>query len=448
MLFQHARYIYILMKRNLAVLITIAALLCVLSYGHVYISRTVNSARVKHEQIFRVTRLQNISVPKPATEKLHTVNFLGEEGKNVRYSTKGYERADFLRQACARIHDRHSYGSKMVRVSFDAKYKALYCPLCKLASTFWTRVFKMLEYNRIGVVTKHPYEVPISKAPASRLYFDLSTQKIARVIDARNSFRFLFVRNPYSMLFSTFVDKIIGPNPLYWKLFRQPHLNSTRNISRLCGSEVRFEQFLSTVIKQYKTKRSLDCHVAKFSACQPCRMNYTFVAKMETFKEDAFHLLSLFNQTQTLEVFESEFSDLHANDAIEDSTSGPYLWKNEITKCIPWYKALQRIWRKLQIRGVIGMEDFPLSDAEANNVSRADFVHILKKTRRKTTSSERMWQKEQAFYEAYKSVSSDVLNDIRKIYAQEFYLFNYDDSLQTLFDKDVSLHRYRFMEYK
>lgn len=212
----------------------------------------------------------------------------------------------------------------------------------------------MLEKNKQGIFTRHPFEVPISQAPRSELHFDLLSQKISLGIDAHNSFRFLFVRHPYSLLFSAYVDKIVGPNPIFWKNFGQKkYSNST------CGDDLTFEQFLRSIIDTYKRKRVIDCHVATFEACQPCKMNYTFVAKMETFKTDTMHILSELNQTQTLEAFENNFSGLHADDAIDDSTSGPYSWKVKITKCIPWYKALQRIWRKLQIRGVIGMEAFP-----------------------------------------------------------------------------------------
>ncbi|XP_045186397.2 carbohydrate sulfotransferase 9-like [Mercenaria mercenaria] len=375
--------------------------------------------------------------PDDMSEKLTNINI---------YPTEGYKRAAFLRNKCASFDKRQFH--RTVRVSYDVKHKALYCPLCKLASTFWTRVFKMLDNNSKGRFTRHPFEVPISQAPASKLYFDILDQKIGKTVNAKESFRFLFVRNPFSLLFSAFVDKIVGPNPSLWKIFKNPaSARAEGKVTNTCGADLTFEQFLRNIVQRYKLKHTLDCHVAKFDACQPCAVNYTFVAKMETFKADTFHIMSKVNQTQTLEIFEHEFSSLHADDAIDDSTSGPFSWKGDIIRCITWPEALQRIWRKLQIRGIIGVHGFPLTDNEANTIPKHEFIALLEKTRLKTTSSERGWLKEQAFREAYRSVPINVLDEIRKIYSNEFSLFDYNDSPGEIFNIDIEIQNYRLLDY-
>jgi hypothetical protein len=294
----------------------------------------------------------------------------------------------------------------------------------------------MFEYEETSFVKMHPYEINISDVLDSELYFSTSRGEILRSngirnkINVQDSFKCLFVKNPYDVLFSSFVDNIVGPNPFYWNVFKTELEYKKTHVSiKLCGADLKFGQFLQNVVKRFKATNALDCHVNTLDACQPCTMNYTFVGKVETFKEDTFHILSKFNQSRTLEIFENQFSSLYADDAIKDSTSGPFKWKDKIVECIPWAEALQRIWRKLQIKGVIGMHAFPLNDSEAEVIEEKQFIELLKKTRLRTTSKERKFQREYAFVEAYRSVPSSIVNDIIKIYSRSFKLFDYDDKL-------------------
>ncbi|XP_060561038.1 carbohydrate sulfotransferase 12-like [Ruditapes philippinarum] len=373
-------------------------------------------------------------------------------GKTTTYPTDGYKRAELLREKCSSsVRNLHA----RVRVSYNKAHNILYCPLCKIASTFWTRAFKTFEYEKRALAKKHPYEIKISDAPRSDLYFDTSSEYIKRShgsrskINAKGSFKFLFVRNPFRKLFSAFVDKIVGPNPIFWKVFKtKPEYYDV--VNTLCGADLKFGQFLKNIVQTVQLNNTLDCHVKTFNACEPCAMNYTFVGKMETFKEDTFHILSKCNQNETFEklaIFEKQFSSLHADDAIDDSITSPFSWTDEIRKCIPWAEALQRIWRKLQIRGVIGMQAFPLSDREAERINETKFIELVKKTRLRTTSKERQWQKEYAFMEAYQTVPSNVINDIRKIYSRDFKLFDYDDIPNNLFKTDASILDFKFLDY-
>ncbi|XP_052802546.1 uncharacterized protein LOC128232830 [Mya arenaria] len=54
----------------------------------------------------------------------------------------GFSRAEYLRSACK--NNIHRSGKRKVRVSFDPHVNAVYCPLCKIASTFLTRMFRMI----------------------------------------------------------------------------------------------------------------------------------------------------------------------------------------------------------------------------------------------------------------------------------------------------------------
>lgn len=363
------------------------------------------------------------------------------------YPSEGYKRADFLRTACKKYGTQQNPGK--TRGSYNHQHNAFYCPLCKIASTYWTRFFKMMELNEQGQNKNTPFDVPIGQAPPSNQFLNISSQLITpQNYSAKDSFRFLVVRSPYSLLFSAFVDKIVGPNPELWSSFGKTAISISRgsNISS-CGEDVTYEEFLRYVVHEDNQKHKLNCHVAKFDACLPCETNYTFIVKMETLKVDTFYILSKLNQTHTLKIYLDNFTDLHAVDAIDDSVSGPFSWKNEIVKCISWPKALQRIWRKLQIRGVIGSDAFPLSEAEAEVISKEQFIELLKTIRKNISHDEVSWQKKQAYMEAYRSVPTEVLDGIRHVYAKEFALFDYDDRPGTFFDRTEPFKFYGFLNY-
>ena len=387
--------------------------------------------------------------------KQHAEQYHDSESKNVETSivkeeNDGYKRAGYLRKVCQddpQSKAELSFRGK-VRVSYDSFYKIMFCPLCKIASTFWTRVFKMLEFNQARTHSvKTPFDVPISQAPASRQYVNLQSGTVDRH-DATESFRFMFVRNPYSMVFSAYVDKIVGPNPTMWKTFGEAGVKLIRKTnSRACGSDLTFTEFLQLILYTDKSHRPLDCHVKQFFECKPCAVNYTYIGKMETFKDDTYHILNKFGQTQTLEVFNHSFSALHAEDAIDDSVSGPFSWKNDIVKCMPWAEALGRVWRKLQIRGVVGASKFPLSDEEASLISKEDFKKLVVEHGKTASSPERSQLKQQAYQEAFNSVPNEVLEGIRTVYLREFKLFGYDDRPDELYNKQDTKQQHGMLEY-
>ncbi|XP_052760860.1 carbohydrate sulfotransferase 11-like isoform X1 [Mya arenaria] len=357
-------------------------------------------------------------VPTTHAKKSYTI----KDTKNLS-AEDGFSRAKFLRRACE--NSIHRSGNKGIRVSFDPHANAVYCPLCKIASTFWERIFRMMALNNKGTrngTVLTAFDVPISDISRSNDYLDLKNWTVGSK-DATKSFRFMFVRNPFDMLFSLYVDKLVGPNP-YFSRFSQAN-------KKQCGyANITFRQLLEHVIITDKKGKPLDCHVAKWDACLPCEVNYTYIGKMETFKDDTSVILSALGQLKSLDAMKAKFTDLHAHDAIQDSVSGPFEWRKNIVKCMSWPDALRRVWRKLQIRGVIGTTGFSLSELEAESINRTDYIKVLKKVREKSTASERRMIKQFSFIEAYRNIPAEILDSIKQVYRHEFNLFNFSDDTE------------------
>ncbi|WAR02914.1 hypothetical protein MAR_009472, partial [Mya arenaria] len=246
-------------------------------------------------------------------EKIHQELMPTSSGKksSILKNTKdlpvedGFSRAEYLRSACK--NNIHRSGNRKVRVSFDPHVNAVYCPLCKIASTFLTRMFRMIALNNRGLpngTVYTPFDVPISDAPPSTDNLDLNK----------------------------------------WTV----------------GNK-------DATLRQFKS----------------------------------------------LDAMEAKSSNLHADDAIQDSVSGPYEWRKDIVKCMSWPDALRRIWRKLQIRGVIGTKGFSLSEFEAESISRTDYINVLKKVREKSTANERHMMKQLSYIEAYRNIPEELLDSIK-----------------------------------
>ncbi|KAL8595979.1 hypothetical protein ACOMHN_018291 [Nucella lapillus] len=71
---------------------------------------------------------------------------------------------------------------------------------------------------------KSPFSAPLINPITSNL--TSSPLNSLRHYDDRaafvtSAFRNIFVRNPYSRMFSAYVDKVFAPNPTFWKLWDQ-----------------------------------------------------------------------------------------------------------------------------------------------------------------------------------------------------------------------------------
>ena len=332
-------------------------------------------------------------------------------------------------------------------VSSNTEYNIMLCPMCKLASTFWTRFFKMLESYEIPSIDT-PYDIPIADAPPTKERITYAHGLLTPSI-YKPQYKFLFVRNPYSRILSAYVDKLFAPNPTFWRGICTRIIRSQRPLVlpvrgrpivhlKNCGSDLKFEEYIRAIVLRHKIKHfgSVDCHDAEFhSYCHTCDIQYDFVGKMETFLDDSMFLYRKLGLNKTMAAL-NKLSKLQDSDALYDTISSAFRFKKEVVKCIPWDEALKRVWRKLQIRGVIGKDPFPLSAEESDKINLDDFVWLVKETSLNSTSSERRKQRKEALVEIYRSVPLDLLRQLRKVYSTDFELFDYESSPEYIFNRD------------
>ncbi|XP_053372725.1 carbohydrate sulfotransferase 11-like [Mercenaria mercenaria] len=322
--------------------------------------------------------------------------------------------------------------------------RLLYCPMEKIGTTFWRRVLYMLAVNQPAKY-KQPYDVPINIAlgQAKRFTHPISSSKSGNLL-TKSSFSFLFVRNPYSRLLSAFIDKLVPPNPTFWKAFGvkaisqfRPKQGRQSTHVATGGHDVTFAEFLKYVVNAEKVGRGIDAHIISINkGCKPCVYDYKYVGRMESFKDDALFIMRKLEMNSTVDAMERSFNDFTVDDAITDSIRSPFSWKPAILKYISWEKALQRIWLKLQMRGIIESRiELNIAKEDVNKINVNQFIEMARKAHRDSDQTELKKQKDLVKKEAFATVPLRDLNAFRDTFKPDFSLFGYDSSPSYIFDR-------------
>nr|KAG5712984.1 hypothetical protein BaRGS_021778 [Batillaria attramentaria] len=184
-----------------------------------------------------------------------------------------------VEETCDRLHHRGTVRGVFV----NADRQLAYCFVPKTGCTFWKQVFAFLN-NDTGLKTPvtSPFQIP-------RLHVHLSASangKPWRSVQKQveHYHRFMFTRDPYTRLWSAYIDKFLLPD--FWKLFgttilaqRRP-LPSKKEIA--CGMGVNFTEFVKFSLKTWEPH-----WVPVSSFCDPCQFRPQIVGKMETYTRDA-----------------------------------------------------------------------------------------------------------------------------------------------------------------
>ena len=308
------------------------------------------------------------------------------------------------------------------------------CAIWKIGTTFIKRLYMMKHIPKYRNVI-NPYNIRFNER-----FLPTSIMSKKSVTTTR----FMFVRNPFYRLTSGYVDKLLAPNPVYWKIIGIPAVRKTRKhpneTSLKCGHDLQFHEYIKYIIKALNPKRKsarVDGHFDRMtSMCKPCTAHYDFVGKMESFTEDVVELAKyLKHSRKTIDIINKKESRFSWLDAILDTAHQPFdnLFRKSYTPCISFYQALQRSWKKMQIRGLIGRQEFPKNESHVNNLSEQTFIDMAIAARNKSTPEERKRLQKEQFLKLYSEVSKNDLEMIRKIYESDFRIFEYDDRPSILF---------------
>ncbi|XP_071090737.1 carbohydrate sulfotransferase 11-like [Haliotis cracherodii] len=309
-----------------------------------------------------------------------------------------------------------------------------YCPVAKVGSTFWKRVFIFL-HNDTGIIpVKSPFDIPRAfvhygkknKTQVSPL--DEFTKKTI----FGNYTRFMFARDPYSRLWSAYLDKFFLPD--FWRSFalditRQRHDSTIE--ARKCGSDVSFSEFLQYVVSLLPENMNEHWQPIQYR-CDPCRFKPNIIGKQETFGDDSRYILQGIGE----EWITNEF-DQHAQ--VEEELSMLIDYNFLICAKLRFYwnctssvDIARRLWKVFQLNGYLPIEETVESilTRMSQNFFNGDMFkrYVLEVYRQTPAEERRAWkqQRKEAIIGAYKTVPLKLIKSITKLFSNDFELFGYD----------------------
>ena len=251
-------------------------------------------------------------------------------------------------------------------------------------------------------------------------------------IDAGHLSRTVLVsRDPYSRLFSAFIDKLFLPinYPLAVGIVQRQRKNNSS-----CANNLTFEEFLIDIITSVREGKKIDVHWTPIvNLCKPCGVKAFAVVKQETFTVDIEYVLKEVGIAN--DEFERIYDALHYH-RIEATIPGIVTttisrWKeNGVEKCMGRIDLARRLLTAFQIQGYIrdGMS-FPQkaikTEEKAENPEFLTKVILETIKKNPMSPNEANLQRRRALVKAFDGLNKDILNQVKELYKQDFILFDY-----------------------
>lgn len=361
-----------------------------------------------------------------------------------------HARQQYLRKACVnegRTPPTSIANSNLTdTMIIEVTHNILYCPVQKVGSSFWMKTLAAIKSQ--GRFSS-PYEVKMNKQIAPELYrhFRKTPRKYLNSF-LQNAVSLLVVREPYSKLFSGYVDKLYNPNYLFWKILGNPIKRIIQNKSdgELCGNDISFSDYIKYIIYEtYRNDGKLNPHFTPiYKHCDPCTTKYDYIMKFENFKEDYYYIIEEWTKMFDLQISFQDYEIETTLDIAEKHIRLSFSTMLKYSKkCnIPEHNFILRTWRFLQISGLIPKDaDLPFIDDEnALPVTKEKLLQAVADT----LSNDIDWvrvkeQRHEALTQAYQSVDIADLMKLREIVKPDCMYFDYDDTPNDLFKRNNEL---------
>lgn len=211
-------------------------------------------------------------------------NNANEKMEIDRWEKEQLERKGLINKVCRKYPDlrkKTSVGNMFIR---DPKKNLVYCRHGKVGTTTWLGHFLTLsnitepEFSRIADSSPllHQIVPKIFKVRGRG-------EKLSKIISRAVSFS--MVRHPFERLVSAYQDKIVNFIGEYKRL---------KSVIGAKFGEVNFTNFVKYVLSELSSGDIVDVHWRPFvSRCNYCNVDYTIIAKFETFGLDLDHISSM-----------------------------------------------------------------------------------------------------------------------------------------------------------
>ena len=319
---------------------------------------------------------------------------------------------------------RHLYGQG--HAYLFRKTTLAYCSVPKTGCTFWKRVIRFLNEDGPNKL-ESPFDIPRYHTH----FLPFLTTPIYSLTEGNNILgnysKFMFTRDPYSRLWSGFLDKLFLPD--FWD-FGKHIIRTTRknakSLSLACGHDVTFQEFISYIVDN----PDVDPHFAPvYIICNPCSTNFSVIGKQETFVLDAYYILenaglsSILNQDLFTHSVENEIKTL-----TEDHVNIVKLIS--YSKCVDALFVYERLWKVFQLNGYISFNvqmPLHLSSIRRPDALKQEFISQAVNAHHDGMRYGKLSknQKYQSLVRAYRRLPLDLLKAVQETFRIDFELFDY-----------------------
>ncbi|XP_064611854.1 carbohydrate sulfotransferase 11-like [Liolophura sinensis] len=332
------------------------------------------------------------------------------------------ERVSRVREVCDALGRPTSTQDTRSRLLIVRSRKFAICYVPKAGCTFWKRLILALQVNKTDI-----FEFTKNQAHSQSIDSVLKIPKF----DAAYKFlseatRVMFVRDPYSRLYSAYVDKFYLGD--FWAMGRRIIQLVRRNATReslACGHDLTFEEFLRYALKVSgdQSVQGPDEHWFPISKlCHPCTFDYHIIGKQETFSDDRDYVMDTVGISGLVNL--SSTTEILARDGMKQTVD--MAW-DKLAKCMSRKDFCRRMWTSYITQGYIhSSQSFP-EERINQNTSKEGFLKLAMEAYHQNppTAEERKKQRQEAMINAYTTVSPKLLEQIRHVYDLDFQLFNY-----------------------
>ncbi|XP_046543399.1 carbohydrate sulfotransferase 11-like isoform X2 [Haliotis rubra] len=311
-----------------------------------------------------------------------------------------------------------------------------YGVVAKAGCTFWIRVFRFLHNDTMGRILDNPFQMTRTEAhggPRKIKMYRLQNEEDRRVVMATT--RFMVARNPFTRLFSAYIDKLYLPD--YWSSAGKTIVSRREIVSSIslrCGHDVSFAEFLEHVVRVGEHNAvSLNGHWRPIEhSCNPCAFKPDIVATQETFSRDSRYILERFGLGHLLH--NHSHTD-HVQDELTILTDWNYHPRDE---CLTRKQLAGRLWKTFQINGYLTPGSEVLLEAEfSETLTRDKLKQLMFRSYRDAmlTKQKSSAQRRSYLRQAYASVPRDILDRVVRLFRNDFLYFDYDSSIDSLLRK-------------
>ena len=272
------------------------------------------------------------------------------------------------------------------------KYNFCICIVPKAGSTAWLQILQIIDSNK-----NYTFDSIFNKPRVRSRGFSKFRAKFKEA--QKKTRTILMSRDPYTRLYSAFIDKFYIPNKS--ESYTREMLAVAKGIpasklERCTGYNLTFQEFLTSVVYSaiaMPSLKYLDKHWAPMTVlCKPCFVNQFAIIKQETFAEDTKETLRLLNiDSKDIDfityALNNKSSDIGIVQQVQNfENSRVKVHRIQEGNCFTPVKLASRIWQSMQIQGHIADKaKFTLYnlDIRADSFQALNLSHYIEEARGK-----------------------------------------------------------------